>query len=283
MIIGHQKQKELLEKLALENRLSHAYLFSGEEKLGKKIFAINFISFVFQQKIEKLETHPDFIFIQPEESKEIKISQIRNLITKLSLSPSLAKTKAVIIDDAHLMNQEAQTCFLKTLEEPKGNVLIILVSHRPQYLLPTIISRVQTVKFNPVANKEILDFLNKKNFLSEKKEKITLIGSGKPGLIIDLAENEQLFESFNQRIEDIKKLSMAPFYFRFNYVKNLAEDRVQAVNALDIWLYYYRRILLEKPTKKTRNIINLIEKIKFLILNTNINLKLALERLVLEI
>ena len=142
MLIGHQKQREFLEKTAKSGKLPHAYLFSGQEKLGKKTLALELASFLIGLPQDKnknhfsplnshylTNNHPDFIFIEPKQpdssksltaKKEIYILQIKDLIKRISLRPSLSKLKVAIIDNAHLMNQEAQTCLLKTLEEPKG-------------------------------------------------------------------------------------------------------------------------------------------------------------------
>ena len=144
MIIGHKNQWNFLKKSAELDRLSHAYLFSGENQLGKKTLAIEFVKFLncsakdFSEKpcqvcrncqdVQK-KAHPDFVLIEPENShKEIQISQIRNLIWKLSLRPYSAVFKVAILDKAHSMSQEAQSCFLKLLEEPKGKALLILIT-----------------------------------------------------------------------------------------------------------------------------------------------------------
>ena len=165
LIIGHQKQWQYLKKLAETDKLPHALLFYGQEKLGKKTFALEFVKWLLKDDIEKRQ-HPDFIFIEPEE-KEIKISQIRELIWRLSLKPSLAPLKAAIINQAHCMNQEAQSCFLKTLEEPKGKTVLILVSEYPEALFPTILSRLQKIRFYPPKLAEMDDYLKEKGL--EKK------------------------------------------------------------------------------------------------------------------
>jgi len=121
MIIGHQKQWEFLKFLVKIKKIPHALLFVGPEKIGKKTLALEFASLILKQS---LRGHPDFVFLEPING-EIKISQIRELILRLSLKKSSAPFKIVIIDNAHLMNFQAQNCFLKTLEEPKGESVLI--------------------------------------------------------------------------------------------------------------------------------------------------------------
>jgi DNA polymerase-3 subunit delta' len=341
MIIGHQKQRNFLRRAAETKRFSHAYLFSGQEKLGKKTLALEWVSSLLGQSARqnfKEGKHPDLIFITPEK-KEIQISQIRDLIWRLSLKPCLAPLKIAIIDSAHLMNQEAQTSLLKTLEEPKGETLLILISDKAQYLFPTILSRVQIIKFNSVKKEEIKNYLLNQGISEKETEEISDIALGRPGVALDLISDKEKLENFSQRIRELNKISNSPFYFRFQYVKNLvkedkssfpsslslrkssvAEDLENIKYTLDIWLNYFRSILLSRfspsfreakakvkmrtkfsslpaspslqpkdenfskySTIKIKNIINHIQTTKLLLSNTNINTRLALETLTLEL
>ena len=142
MIIGHKKQQEFLERIIKEG--SRSLLFTGPESLGKKTVALAFFASLFE---EKPLNHPDFILINPLEGK-IRINQIRELSNRIALKPIKSPSFGVIIDQAHLMNKEAQNCFLKTLEEPKSNAILILVTEHPSFLLPTIFSRCGANKGN---------------------------------------------------------------------------------------------------------------------------------------
>ena len=189
MLIGHQKQWQFLRRSKELNKLSHAYLFFGQEKLGKKTLALEFVKLLNCQnphstgqacglcrpckEIDRRES-PDLLVIEPLE-KEIKISQIRDLERFLSFKPYLSSFKTAIIDKAHCLNQEAQSAFLKTLEEPRGETILILVSHLPQVLFPTILSRVQKIRFSPVALVEINDYLKRMKTPEENiKELVSL-------------------------------------------------------------------------------------------------------------
>jgi len=125
MVVGHQKQLDFLYQATLGGRLSHAYIFSGPAQVGKKTTALEWLSHVFSTNLREDRAHPDFSFISPlidpktgVANKEIEIGQIRSLIEKLQLKTSSAPFKAAIVDQAHLMNAEAQNALLKTLEEP---------------------------------------------------------------------------------------------------------------------------------------------------------------------
>lgn len=148
-MINYKKQWELLKKSAGLNRLPHALLFSGPKGLGKRSLATKFAKFLIGNT-----NPPDFILVEPE-NNIIQISQIRELIQKLCFKPYLADCKIAIIDKAHLMNQQAQNCFLKFLEEPTDKTFLILITAYPAMLLPTILSRVQKIRFFSTKQKEL--------------------------------------------------------------------------------------------------------------------------------
>jgi DNA polymerase-3 subunit delta' len=290
MLIGHQKQWQFLKKSAQLGRLSHAYLFSGQEKLGKKKVALEWISLLFGQPFSKLlsGTHPDFILISPLQ-KEIQISQIKDLNWRLSLRPYFCPLKAAIIDQAHSMNQEAQNCFLKTLEEPQGKSLLILITEYPEFLLPTIRSRLQIIKFYPVSKKEIESYLRGQGINEKKIQLISQIFQGKPGVAIDFLNQPQKLKEREILLKEIINLTKADLTSRFQYAKKISQ-LPNLKEILNLWLSYFREKLIssldsqEKSEKigKLVKILNKIQEIFFLISTTNVNSRLAIETLMLE-
>jgi len=113
MIVGHKIQREFLKKSFESSRISHAYLFSGVDGLGKKTVALEFVRMINGQKKDLAKSQPDLIMVEPQPS--IKISQIGEMRKALSLRPFSAPFKTVIIDEAEKMTDEAQNCLLKTL------------------------------------------------------------------------------------------------------------------------------------------------------------------------
>ena len=246
---GHQKQWEFLKKSAELGRLPHALLFYGQKGLGKKALAIEFSKFLIKEI-----SPPDFILIEPQ-GKEIQIVQIRSLMQKLSFKPYLADFKIAVLDKAHLMTQESQNCFLKFLEEPTDKTYLILITEYPAMLLPTILSRVQKLRFFPA-----------KGFENE--------------------DNKEL-------ISDLVKMSGSDLASRFQYAKNISAEDLK--ETLDTWLRYFRRIFINRLTgqevkdfsryslSKLKDIIRHIQSTKFLISFTNTNPRLALEILLIEL
>jgi len=154
------RQWNLLKNSFHAQRLSHAYLLVGRELAKIENFAKDFLKYIYCSENEKpcnqcyfcravgKEILPDLKIIKREEGrKEIEISQIREIEQFLILKSYGGKLKSVIIKEAHFMNQESQSCFLKTLEEPRGDTLFFLITSYPEVLLPTIFSRCQIIKF----------------------------------------------------------------------------------------------------------------------------------------
>ena len=170
-IIGQEKAINILLGTLSRNRIPSSYLFAGESGIGKKFTAVNFaktlncqqsqLSAISHQpsdccdgcpsckKIDS-QTHPDFMMVTPEKS-EIRVEEIRTIEEALSFAPYEGKRKVVIVDEAEAMNASAANAFLKTLEEPPPQSIIMLISSSPDRLPETIRSRCSRVNFSPLS------------------------------------------------------------------------------------------------------------------------------------
>ncbi|MBU2539905.1 DNA polymerase III subunit delta' [Patescibacteria group bacterium] len=311
-VVGHKKQWNFLKDRFEQGQLSHAYLFAGPSEVGKKKFALDFIKLIncIGEKCKGKGTcknckmveglsHPDLLMVEAKDNSEIQISQIRQVQQFLSLKPYYSSFKVVLIDEAEKMNQEAQSCFLKTLEEPKGNTILILISSKPETLLTTIFSRCQVIKFFNISRKEIQDYFIEKGLPTKQAETIASISEGKLGRAIKLLDKDGL-EKEKEALNEIIKVCGSDIASKFQYVKNLPEESFS--KSLSIIKRYLRHLLFLKlqindlsylsevsDKFKTMSIIKinralkLTEKIDFQILTTNASQKLALEILLLEI
>lgn len=172
-----QIQWRRLLSVYAQDRLPHALLLAGPSGLGKNNFAKQFAQYVFCVDSNKIKheqacqqcsscrlvlagTYPDLLFISPEEdSKNIKIDQIRQVIHTLSQTAQRDNYQIVILSPAEYLNTEAANALLKTLEEPSGKVLLLLVSHHPQSLPMTLLSRCQKITFTPHSTQLITEWL----------------------------------------------------------------------------------------------------------------------------
>ena len=132
-----------LKTAQAQGKLAHAYLLSGNDTAGKERVIQGFVAFLLGS--QKARAHGDVVILSPEKD-EITIGQIRKLKEQLSLSAWALPYKIGIVKAAERMNQEAQSAFLKLLEEPKGRTLLFLEAQHSSLLLDTIRSRTQELR-----------------------------------------------------------------------------------------------------------------------------------------
>jgi len=211
--------KELFKKAIKTNQLAHGYLFWGPDNVGKKDTAFWLADF--------LKTSPfDILYIVTEEGKkDISIEQIRRARKHLSLSSYNSPYKFAIIDKAETMNLNASNALLKTLEEPSGNTILILISSKPDFLPKTIVSRLQEIRFKGIP----LDKISK-----------------------DIIQQEY--------IDILKK----PLNDIFKYIETVSKNGSEIIPLLDSWLFWFRDKMLEdakhaktvKEIQKTKDLIS---------------------------
>ena len=174
-VAGQEEIKESLIKSINNNQVSHCYIFEGPKGMGKYdlalIFAQSLLCLNFQKEPcnqcnscikANSFNHPD-LHIVNEEEKSIKREDIDMLINSIYKKPYESKRKVFIIKDAHLMTVQAANTFLKTLEEPPDNTVMILLTINSNLLLPTIVSRCQEIKFKNISKETIKSYLIKYN------------------------------------------------------------------------------------------------------------------------
>jgi len=179
-IWGHDRPLSILKRVIANKTLAHAYLFSGDAGIGKRMTAFALAAAMncrepgpdggcgvcpSCRKVAAL-SHPD-VHVMAADGEEIKIDQIRQIQASLSLKAFEGIKKVLIMDGAEAMNVPAANAFLKTLEEPPGDTLIILVCSMPQSLLPTIRSRCQEIRFLPLPRHTLAQALITKRGLGE--------------------------------------------------------------------------------------------------------------------
>lgn len=294
--VGHNQQKALFQKMAASKKVPHNLLFTGPEAVGKKKAANELIKLLncknkgcgkckICREIEENQ-HSDLLLIEDE--KEITISKIREVQKRLSLTGRNKDSfKAVIIDRAHLMNLQAQACLLKTLEEPQGKALIILVTEYPRILLDTILSRSWQVKFSPVADNLIKAALIEKGASEKVADDISKLSFSKPGLAFKLYEDSSFKRKWLQKSKDLSRIRKKSFAERFAYFKNISESKVEIQETLKIWAAIIRKEMIEASDKelvqKDCKALEIIQKVLLLTTKTNVNLKLSLERVIINL
>ncbi len=211
-----------MRKCLNEKRIAHAYLFAGPRGIGKhtcaKLFAAELLSLERPEKSQETlrralhEIHPDLLMMEPE-GRFILVEQVRELLRELSVKPLEGGHKVAIVDDAEAMTREAANALLKTLEEPPGETVIILISSQPEMLLPTIISRCYRVDFQPLRAEEIRYYLIRKRGLSEGKADLLMrISGGIFGKALSYLRDDQKLRRFREAVEVAQGLSSASLW-----------------------------------------------------------------------
>ena len=150
-----QQQWQYLQNRKANANLPHGLLLTGQHGLGKYHFALAFAKNLLceqnaqtARRLIQAGNHPDLHILQPKAvGRAIKIDQIREIITVTTCRSHQGGYQIIIIEPADAMNINAVNALLKTLEEPLGEVIILLITDRPALLPATIRSRCQRLKF----------------------------------------------------------------------------------------------------------------------------------------
>lgn len=255
-VIGQKKITQALQRSLLEGNMFHAYIFEGTEGIGKKFTAYNFAKAILCHEnkaschdcssCKKMEhgNHPDYYLIEPD-GNSIKDSQITGVQDIMSKKPYESKNTVIIIDKAETMTVRAQNRFLKTLEEPCGDSIVILLTTNANSMLPTITSRCMIMKFKPVHRKKISNFLIQKHGLKIEDTLVPVaFSNGNIGRAEKLYQSESFKENRMKSIEIAKQLSdinTENFYCIVDAIEELKEISLEVFDMLQFW---YRDIIL---------------------------------------
>ena len=203
-ILGQREPKRRLRRLLETDRLPHALLFSGPEGVGKRRTAEALAATLLCSspaaghpcgtcescRAFSRGIHPDFFFVVPEAvgkgARSIRIEAMRALGSALARPPELAPRQVALIDDAQRMNEAAANSFLKTLEEPTGDVVFLLVTGMRAALLDTIVSRCLEIPFGPLALPELSEVLRRHGVEAEEAAALAALADGSAGRALAL-------------------------------------------------------------------------------------------------
>ena len=272
-VVGQEKALSLLQRSLETESLAHAYLLVGPAHVGKMTLALNLAEAVNCEGTERPCSeciscqkiaggkHADIQVIdlgrsngdstESESRVKISVEQVEQMQHSASLPPFEGRCKVFILDGAELLSIGAANRLLKTLEEPVGKVLFILLTVNDKLLPATIVSRCQRVELAPLGTAEIETALaNRWGIESEQAKLLSRLANGCLGWAVSAARDEQLLR---QRVEVLDKLldiTDAGYEQRFQYVTQLAgsfnQNRSTVHEILDLWLNWWRDLLLVK-------------------------------------
>ncbi len=195
-ILGNRPALRLLENALSSGSVSHAYLFHGLSGVGKRIVAYRFGAALVSGGDEGAMSralrglHPDLVEIEPE-GRFTTIGQVREVV-RIAASRPFEGTRRVFILRADTLNVQAANALLKTLEEPEGGTVFVLLAASREGVLPTILSRAQEVRFDPVPLGEVVSFLMERGHPEGEAKTAAALGRGSVGLSLRYAEEEEL-------------------------------------------------------------------------------------------
>ncbi len=271
-VLGQMRAVSLLQRSLKEGSLAHAYLLIGPAHVGKMTLAINLAQALnceagerpcgkctSCQKIASAK-YADVQIIglgngaassEANSRVEISIDQIRQLQHSASLPPFEGKYKVFIIDGAELLSIEAANCLLKTLEEPVGKVVFILLITNERLLPATVISRCQRIELLPLAIAEVESALNKSWGIEPPKARLLArLSRGCLGWAVAAGTDERLLQQRAERLDELLDVLGSDYDERFVYATQLAtqfsHNRGLVQERLELWLAWWRDLLLVK-------------------------------------
>lgn len=299
-VAGHQKQLSVLAKDLNGGSLPHAYLFAGPLHIGKYTLAKR-LTKVLQCDSLGCDTcqvclnisrgyHSETIEVN-DDGETIKIEPMRVILSKLATTTP-GKYKILLVKNIERMTPEAANALLKTLEEPPSQVLFLFTASRAEDVLPTILSRVRTLKFKNLLPAEVLEFLREKYPLEapEKLQEVTDLSFGLPGRAVRFMEQEETFTQVKALFERVRNvLAGGDVTDKFSLVAEVTQDEEMFGEFFDIFLLALRYTMHDAAeqgcsSEKLRRTIAAVRQTQeaLRLQKRNVNARLLFEHLMLQ-
>jgi len=187
-VVGQEHITTTLQNAIESSQLAQAMLFCGPRGVGKTTCARIVARLANNFKIEDMEGGSPLNIYELDAASNNSVEDIRNLIDQVRYPPQMGKYKVYIIDEVHMLSNQAFNAFLKTLEEPPSYAIFILATTEKHKVIPTILSRCQIFDFNRIQNSDIAQHLKKiaeKEDVEAEEEALHLIAQKADGALRD--------------------------------------------------------------------------------------------------
>lgn len=260
-VYGHDWAVAHLRKSMAHGRIRHAYLITGTESLGKNTLAHAFASLLNctgegerpcgecrSCRLIASGNHPDVVYSELDPNTSVlKIEEIRAVTQRIVLKPYESRYRIAILTDFDRARPTAQDALLKTLEEAPPHAVLILLAVSPEAVLPTILSRCQTLALRPVAADTIQSILVE-HFGAETEQAALLgrVSGGRVGWAIRALSDPELLDQRTQALDALDAALKQNRAGRFDIAEDLSKDKnkLGLGRLLDLWQTYWRDVLL---------------------------------------
>ncbi|MCR5638268.1 MAG: hypothetical protein K6F97_05455 [Lachnospiraceae bacterium] len=245
-----------LENAAKNEKASQGYLFYGPEGVGKKFIAEIFAQMIITRGLPIEGPIKDIIHVTHEKETLISVDEVREQINAtVNIKPFKAKYKVYVIEDAELMNEQAQNAILKTIEEPPEYCKFIFIAKMSEVFLPTIISRLRLIEIPGVSDEAVIRHLTNETELDEREAaNIAAVARGSLGTALNFARSEVFRDNFEKVIGHLKSRDKKEFSDRYSEIHELFSDKKSTGFVINIFLMWYRDVSVYKSGKDTKNI-----------------------------
>ena len=270
-VLGHSKPIEFLKRAIHQDKVSHSYLFLGNEGIGKKWVALQFAKAIncLEGEIEKGDAcdrclsckkidhhlHPDVLIIEPE-GQTLKVDQVRQMQRDLAYRPYEGHRRVCVLTAADRMAPNMSNTLLKTLEEPPLHTVIILLANNPKMVLPTILSRCQPIRFHPLPIPLVSNWLMERGGFNEKEAHLLAsLSEGSPGKALEIREEIDQIPR-DELLTDFVGLKSLPFEKKENWAESLSSHRENLILILEVAKTLLRDLVIMKTLKDSSKLIH---------------------------
>lgn len=310
-VVGHTGAVRLLDRSLSEGRLAHAYLFTGPPHVGKTTLAMDLVAAVNCEGPEppcgecsqcqhvRDGRHADVLHLgvaEEEGRKAVGIDAVRDAAHQANLNPFEGRYRAIVIEGAEHLTDEAGNALLKLLEEPPERLMLVLLSTSPDQVLGTIRSRCQRIDLRPLPTAAVAEALTTRWEAPEATAgELAALSAGRPGWAVRALEDPAILETRDRRLERLTAAAEGGVEERFAYAAELAnllpQQRTAVRETLDLWAEWWlerleaqaREAEEEGPSRgdlllAVREVLRTQD-----LLDRNVNPRLALEALMLAL
>ena len=269
-IVGHEQIKEHMQAAIRDKKPFHAYLFQGEEGVGKEALARTFAAGLQCQSesadkpckecvsCRQMESgnQPDVIWVTREKAS-LGVDEIREqLCNTMDIKPFSSPYKIYLVPEAEKMTEAAQNALLKTIEEPPEYGIVILMTSNISALLPTIQSRCLTMEFRPLSTVVVESYVKEHCQVPDYQARASAaFAQGNLGKAMRYAKSEDFIERKDHIISLLRHVEQMDLSEMLAVIKDLGTRKDEVSDYIDLMVLWYRDVLLFKATKDINQLL----------------------------